>query len=179
MSKSDLEIGPSTKVAALLDCYPELEETLIGIAPPFKKLKNPILRKSVAKVASLRQAAAAAGVPVADLVNTLRGAVGQSPIALENSGGDDAYYLPQPDWFNQAKVTASIDEEKDGNEDAMAITGVLQRASELKENEILELITSFLPAPGIDVMRNKGYQTWSRKENSGLIRTYFTKSTDL
>ena len=38
---SGIEITPSTKVSELLDAYPELEETLIGIAPPFKKLGNP------------------------------------------------------------------------------------------------------------------------------------------
>ena len=34
--------------------YPELEEVLIGLAPPFKKLKNPLLRKSVAKIATIK-----------------------------------------------------------------------------------------------------------------------------
>ena len=51
---NDFPIEPVTKIAALLDHYPELEDVLIGMAPPFKKLKNPILRKSVAKVASLQ-----------------------------------------------------------------------------------------------------------------------------
>jgi len=34
----DFPILPSTKVAALLDRYPQLEEVLIELAPPFKKL---------------------------------------------------------------------------------------------------------------------------------------------
>jgi hypothetical protein len=54
MSKEHLEITPSTRFAEMLDNYPELEDTLIGIAPSFKKLKNPFLRKSVAKVATLK-----------------------------------------------------------------------------------------------------------------------------
>ena len=57
MSGESLQIQPSTKVAQLLDAYPELEEVLIRMAPPFRKLKNPILRRSVAKVATLKQAA--------------------------------------------------------------------------------------------------------------------------
>lgn len=48
MSQKNLEITPSTKVAELLAAYPELEAVLIGMAPPFKKLKNPVLRRSVA-----------------------------------------------------------------------------------------------------------------------------------
>jgi hypothetical protein len=45
MITGNLEINPSTKVNDLLDAYPEIEATLIGIAPPFKKLKNKFLRK--------------------------------------------------------------------------------------------------------------------------------------
>ncbi len=54
MSRSNIEITPSVTVYALLEAYPELEEVLIGIAPPFKKLKNPFLRRSVAKVATIK-----------------------------------------------------------------------------------------------------------------------------
>ena len=60
-----IDINPSTKVNDLLNAYPELEETLIGIAPPFKKLKNPMLRKSVAKVATLKHISAVGGIPLA------------------------------------------------------------------------------------------------------------------
>ena len=33
-------ITPQTKVAELLDAYPELEDVLVEMAPPFKKLRN-------------------------------------------------------------------------------------------------------------------------------------------
>jgi hypothetical protein len=55
MAKKTIEITPATTVSDLLDTYPHLEETLIGIAPPFKKLRNPALRKSVSKVATISQ----------------------------------------------------------------------------------------------------------------------------
>src|SRR5262245_47053404 len=80
MPDRDFPILPTTTIAALLDRYPHLEDVLIGLAPPFKKLKNPLLRRGVARVASLRHAAAVGGMSVDALVNTLRAAVGQSPI---------------------------------------------------------------------------------------------------
>ena len=64
MNSRDFDITAETKIAALLKHYPGLEDHLIGMAPPFKKLKNPILRRSVAKVASLHQAAAVGRLPV-------------------------------------------------------------------------------------------------------------------
>jgi hypothetical protein len=64
MSQSKIEINPSVTVHALLEAYPELEKVLIGIAPPFKKLKNPLLRRSVAKVATIKHIASVGGVPI-------------------------------------------------------------------------------------------------------------------
>ena len=72
MTDADFPILPSTRVGALLDRYPQLEDVLIALAPPFKKLKNPLLRKGVARVASLRHAAVVGGMSAGELVNRLR-----------------------------------------------------------------------------------------------------------
>ncbi len=171
---NELPIEPTTKVAELLDRYPELEDVLIGMAEPFKKLRNPILRKSVAKVASLRQAAAVGRVPVHELVNTLRAVVGQAPISPDAVGETTEYFTERPDWFDQTKVTGSIDERESQDGDPMPLATVLQKATALQPGELLELLTTFLPAPGIDIMKGKGYLTWS-KQDGELVRTYFAK----
>ena len=175
MPTDDMPIEPSTKVAALLDRYPELEEVLIEMAPPFKKLRNPILRRSVAKIASLRQAAAAGRLPVAELVNRLRAEVGQEAMAFEDDAGTESYFSRQPDWFDRTKIVASIDEREGSDPDKMTVVEVLQRAARLQEGEIVELITTFVPAPGIDTMKGKGFLVWSVQEKNGVIRTYFSK----
>ncbi len=173
MSRSELEITPSLTIHSLLENFPELEEVLIGIAPPFKKLKNPILRNTVAKVATIKQAAAVGKVPLNVLISTLREAVGQ-PLS-DQSYQDEEYFTEQPDWFSVDKISASIDESKLENKDQMPLVPVLKKAGNLKEGEIIELVTSFLPAPGIDVMKSKGYSVWVKKEREDLIRSYFLK----
>lgn len=170
---SDLPITPKTKVAALLEHYPELEDVLIGMAPPFKKLKNPILRRSVAKVASLQQAAAVGKIPVDEMVNELRAVVGQAPISAEAVDDVVSYFSSQPDWFDRDKVVASMVEEE-LDEDVMPLNPLIRRATALREGEILELVTAFLPAPGIDIMKKKGFLVWSVEEGK-LTRTYFSK----
>lgn len=171
---TNFSIEPSTKVAALLDHYPELEDVLIGIAPPFKKLKNPFLRKSVAKVASLRQAAAVGGVSLPDLINTLRSAVGQDPITTDESGDRESYFESQPEWFDESKIRASIDEQS-ADQTKMPLTVILKEAAQMEEGEIIELTTDFLPAPGIDILKNKGLLVWSMEEETGIVRTYISK----
>lgn len=168
-------ILPDTKVASMLDHYPQLEDVLIGLAPPFKKLKNPLLRKGVARVASLKQAAAAAGLPVSQLVNTLRAAVGQPAATLDDAAADAAYFTDQPKWFDRAKVVHTICESS-VDPDRMPVAELLQRAMLLRNAEILELITAHLPAPAIDILKTKGYRVWSSQPDRNEIRTFVSRS---
>ena len=168
-----LAITPETKVATLLEHFPELEEVLIGLAPPFKKLRNPVLRKSVAKVASLRQAAAVGRVPLEPMINLLRETVGQEPIEFETDDDESLYYSTQPSWFDEKRVAVSL-VESEIDPDVMPLTPLMQTARGLNEGEIVELVTTYLPAPGIDIMRKKGFLVWSTEEEN-VIKTYFTK----
>jgi hypothetical protein len=176
MIRDNIEITPSTKVNDLLDTYPELEETLISIAPPFKKLKNPILRKSVARVATIKHISSVGNVPLNELINQLRMAVGQS--VTDDSYEDENYFLDKPDWFSEDKISLSFNEEKLGDKDKMTLVTMLQEAKNVKEGEIIELTTRFLPAPGIDRMKSKGYSVWTVKEEDDLIKSYFVKNKD-
>jgi len=113
MSDKPLQIQPSTKVAQLLEAYPELEDILIDLAPPFKKLKNPILRKSVAKVATLRQAAIVGRLDLPSMINQLRQAVGLAPIEATEAPSVDDYLGAAPDWFEKSCVSTAIDDQPD------------------------------------------------------------------
>jgi len=170
------EIVPSLTVHALLEEYPELEEVLIGIAPPFKKLRNPLLRRSVAKVATLRHISSVGAVPLNELIDRLREAVGQARSA--NSYEDQDYYGEQPDWFSLDKVSLSVDEDNVEDKDRMTLLVLMEEARTVRKGEIIELVTSFLPAPGIDIMKSKGYSAWTRKEGSNLFKSYFLKNSD-
>lgn len=173
--ESEFPILPSTKVAALLEHFPELEDVLIGMAPPFQKLRNPILRKTVARVASLQQVAAVGHMPAHVLVNRLRTAVGQRNLTSEEAPSEaDAYFKARPEWFEAARIVASIDE-KASDPDTMPVVSILQRVASMEPGEILELITTFLPAPGIDVLRKKNLLVWTMEDESKLVRTYVCK----
>lgn len=176
MPQSNLEINPSVTVHKLLEAYPELEEVLIGIAPPFKKLKNPLLRKTVAKVATIKHIASVGGVPLDKLIAQLREAVGQSEST--ESYDDQDYFGKQPDWFSPDKVVLTFDEDKVEDKDKMTLVFILKEAKQVNKGEIIELITSFLPAPGIDILKSKGYSAWTLRESDDVIRSYFLKNKD-
>ena len=60
----------------------------------------------------------------------------------------------------------------------MALVTLLGEAKHVAMGEIIELVTTFLPAPGIDVMKSKGYSAWTRNEGDDVIKSYFLKNTD-
>ena len=172
----DLEITPSTTVDELLKSYPDLEERLVGIAPPFKKLQNPLLRRSIAKVATIKNIASVGNIPLDELVNRLREEVGQPKSNV--SYVDDEYFTAMPEWYSSDKVAVSIIEADVEDQDKMTVVTVLREAKKLKKGEIIELITTFLPAPGIDSMRAKGFSVWTTRSDESTIRTYFLKHQD-
>jgi hypothetical protein len=73
------EILPETKVGALLQAYPQLEDELIAIAPRFTALRNPVLRRTVARITTLAQAAVAE-IPTRELVDRLRSSNEHCPL---------------------------------------------------------------------------------------------------
>lgn len=174
MNTPALNITPRIKVGELLDAYPQLEQVLLDISPVFAKLKNPVLRKTVARVATLQQAAIVGGMPVEELVNRLRAETGQEDVSgFDNEPG---YVLqPVPDWFSEADVEDRFDATRLINSGDSPMNEVLSRSKNLMPFKILELRTPFIPAPILEMLRNKGYQVWSRQDGSGVssfIRKY-------
>ena len=173
MSKTKIIISPKTRIGELLDSYPELESVLIGMSPAFEKLKNPILRKTVAKVATLSQIAAVGGLSIDEVVNRLRKYAGQSEGATEDY---DLKYISEtiPDWFNGSKIIEVFDASAIINSGGSPMNEILNKTHQLKPGEIFELDTTFVPAPIIDMLRNKGFKVYSLK-GSNLIKNYICR----
>jgi hypothetical protein len=174
VANQKIDINPSTTVYELLDAYPELEDKLIAMAQPFKKLKNPLLRKSVAKVATLKHISVVGNIPLNELINMIEKEIGK-PESTEEYDVEN-YFTKQPDWFSQDKVKVSLVEGESNDINQMTVVSVLQEAKDINKGEMIELITTFLPAPGIDVMKSKGYSVWTIKGDDNTIRTYFLKN---
>lgn len=87
-----MQLNAETKIDALLQQYPFLLDFLVAQAPMFKNLKNPLMRKTVGKFATLGKAAAIAGLDVDDLLQKI-----QAEIEKKN-GPETAGEKPAPDF---------------------------------------------------------------------------------
>jgi hypothetical protein len=171
MSPEKIIITPKSKVGEVLDAYPQLESVLLELSPSFAKLKNPILRKTVARVASLQQAAIVGGLKVDELVNRLRKEIGQEAF-LEKTEGGSYTTIAKPDWFDASKVKQSFDASPVINSGGSPMADILKIAQSLRPGEILELRTPFVPAPIIDLLQGKGFKTFSMGKDSNEVLTY-------
>ncbi len=171
------EINPQTKVADLLKNYPELESVLIEIAPVFKKIQNPLLRKTVAKITTLEKAASMADIPVVKLVGTLRRAAGLPEMTGGDSGLDKQNEKSgqEPPWVSQYSIKETIDADKmldGGTHPLNLVTGTIE---ELGEGEALRLTSSFPPIPLVEAVKKRGNAAYIRVNAGGSYETFFCK----
>lgn len=167
-------ITPKTKISDLLDAYPDLEDVLIAQAPQFTKLRNPVLRKTIAKVTSLSQAATVGGLKVEDLVNVLRKEAGQTELS-DFESTHTAYTTQKPSWFSKRKVVETIDVRKMLHQGEQPVHMVLSAAKKLKKREILEIIAPFLPAPLLDKAIGLGFKHWINEISAQEIYVYLRR----
>jgi hypothetical protein len=173
MAESKIIITPKTKVGDLLENYPALEKVLMEMSPAFEKLKNPILRKTVARVATIQQIAAVGGLKADEIVNRLRKEVGQNVTDELNA---DSQYLSSvtPEWFDDRKIVARLDASPAINSGESPMNDILKQTNLLKTGEIFELKTPFIPAPIIEMLSKKGFKVHCIQRESHILN-YFTK----
>jgi len=173
-ANKSLIITPKTRVGELLDVYPQLEEVLLELAPAFSKLKNPVLRKTIGKVATLQQAAAIGNIPVTEIINTLRAEIGQELFNESNIQGEINFQ--EPEWFHEEKVTQRFDAAPLINAGQNPMQEIFRHLEMTGLGEIFMLSTPFVPAPIIELIHKKGYAHYCHQSEQELWSSYFFKS---
>ncbi|HOW45187.1 MAG TPA: DUF1858 domain-containing protein [Candidatus Aminicenantes bacterium] len=163
-------ITPKTKVLQLLEAYPQLEAVLVAMVPAFRKLQNPVLRRTVARVATLQQAAAVGSVAVDELVNRLRREAGQD---LYAGGAGSAYRTERPGWFDAARVAKELDARPLLAAGEQPVNQAMADLAALAPGTIYKLSAPFLPAPLIDKGASLGLEHWLVKESEESFEVYF------
>jgi hypothetical protein len=169
-------ITPEMKVGDLLSAYPELEPVLVAQAPAFANLRNPVLRRTVAKVATLSQAARVGGIDARSLVRALRTAAGLDAGPDATAGLSDETGAPPP-WYDASRVAATVDA------DAMLARGehplgeVQRHVQALGCDMIVCVDSGFVPAPLVDAFRKQGCRAATFTIDEGRYRTAIARGS--
>jgi hypothetical protein len=152
-----MEITSQSKLFDVLEAYPVLEAQIVNIAPPFQNLKNPVLRRTVGKIATLEKVAQIGGMDVSKLVNTLRRAVGQDELGVEATA-NFAVEIPQladyPEWIaGEPQFTLNGTEMLQRGE--VPLGRVNQLLGQIEPGRFILLVTNFEPTPIIEAMQKQ------------------------
>ena len=168
-------ITPETKIGDLLETYPGLEEVLTSLSPTYSKLRNPLLRKTIGSVATLKQIAEMGGVPISDLINTLRKESGDTS-EFSESHPSTVKDSEKPSWVQEDAVVVSYDARDDLALGMHPAQRVVRELTAMDPEKLYKLTTPFLPVPLIDMIKSKGFIAWSTQQAQGEIHTYFGKA---
>lgn len=169
---SDLTITPKTKVSELIKAFPQLEEVLVDYLPAFKKLRNPVLRRTVARITTLQQAATVGNVKVEDLINRLRNEVGQDLFSGESA---TVYTTEKPDWFSEERVEAEFDAREMLAAGEQPVNQVMADLNDLKDGAVYKVVAPFVPAPLVDKASSLGLAHWIKRTDEEEFVIYFYK----
>ncbi len=171
MKRDKTDITPDTKVADLLNDYPETEGVLLELSAAFAALKNPVLRRTVAKVTSLQQAAKVGGVNIVEMVDALRQKAGLGALGdISYTDNPNIAILNNEPVADHKMDVCSMIEQGYHPKDM-----VLKAAEELKSGQTLELITPFIPSPITDILKNKGFDLAMLPPKNGKIQTFISR----
>ena len=148
-------------VSDVLSRDESLVEVLVQFAPHFAKLRNRALRRVMARLVTIEQAARIANVPADRLVRRLNDVLGFS-----STSADTASETPVPAGTQAeqslAHPTSAAIIELDVREDLRAgrepFSRIMSAVGALGANEVLLLRTIFEPAPLFGVLAKRGFQ---------------------
>ncbi len=157
-----MEITAKSKLIDVLNEYPQLEEQIIQAAPAFKNLNNPILRRTVGRMATIEKVVQIGGLDLTTFVNLLRRRAGQSELEQPELVVPDAVDRPvleEPDWIH-GEPQFVVDGKELLAGGGVPVNRVNELVPQLEPGRFMLLVTDFEPAPMIDAMKLQKRKTW-------------------
>lgn len=157
-----MEITAKSKLLDVLNNYPQLEEQIIQAAPAFKNVKNPVLRRTVGRMATIEKVVQIGGLDLTTFVNLLRRQVGQPELVPAELPAPEAMERPvnaEPEWI-KGEPQFVVDGKELLAAGGVPVNKVNELLPQLEASRFLLLVTDFEPAPMIDAMKLQKRQTW-------------------
>lgn len=166
-------VTAKTKISDLIKANPDTIEAIAQINKHFKKLRNPILRKTLARRITIEDAAKVGGVTVDVFFEKLAN-IGfeieqQKERIAPKTETNKMEFIIDNAGVTELDVRPYIEA---GNDPFQIIMAAIK---ELPEGNVLKIINSFEPIPLINVLKGKGYRSMVERPESGVVCTYFKK----
>ncbi len=174
-----MDVNAQTKISDIIRHNKAAIDAIASIAPPLRRLKNPVLRKVMASRVTVAEAAKMGGCTLADFVRALQPIGFQfADTAAPAAASPFNEAIEKPAWlvsvapgdiemFDVRPIIAN------GTDPLKAI---MQQFRQLRPGKILCIINSFVPTPLIRLLeKDKAESSFVEQVNEKEFRTYFLK----
>jgi hypothetical protein len=168
-------VTADTKIADAIAADPSLVERLAALHPTFKRLKNPLIRRTMGRLTTLGDAARVAGVPLGELL-----AVAGAHRPEAGDRPPPAAETARPAWLDGLDLEGA--ERLDVR--PLLATGeeplgpILKRAAGIAPGGVLVIEAPFDPAPLRRVLGNKGFSAHAERLAEDHWRVVFRRDRE-
>ena len=171
-------IALTDRISSIIAHDERLVEVLAAASPMFERLRNPALRRVMARLVTVEQAARVAGIDPTDLLERLNkpaaqaaaGPVGSASMepAEQGSSAPPAHLAGTPP--ERLRDVDVRDELRAGGE---PFTRIMAARREMQPGEVLRVRAIFEPAPLYAVMAKQGLAHWTERLADNDWRVWF------
>lgn len=151
-------ISRDTKVGKMLKEHPQTIDVLLETSAHFRKLQNPILRKTLAPRVTIEQASKIAGVDLSELLQKLNKKIGANmPIEETPSTASPSLRGAERPVILEQLQPVDLDVRPILQGGADPLKTILKSVEQLSPNQYLHLLNSFEPIPLYTVLGKRGF----------------------
>jgi len=153
-ARTSTSVKATDRVNDVLARDESLVEVFVRHSAHFEKLRNVTMRRVMARLVTVAQAARIAGVQVDALVDDLNDALGLeagSPIALDEATEEECYHRPA------ALREVELDVREDMRTGREPFSRIMAAVAKLGADEALHLSTIFEPVPLFGLLGKRGF----------------------
>ncbi|MEI7641111.1 MAG: DUF1858 domain-containing protein [bacterium] len=180
-------ITQDSSIFDIVTQYPELKEVLSGLSSNFKRLQNPVLFNTVAKITTVKKASEIGKIYLNEMLYTLNEAIGMGSEYLDyvkknipalqdgflkRRFSAEETLAEKPSWLDNMKTFAEVDARKIDGEPFQFI---IEKANAISEGEGFLLIQKFKPAPVMAYLETQGLANYAVKKGEDEWHIYFYK----
>ncbi|MFP4623313.1 MAG: DUF2249 domain-containing protein [Gemmatimonadota bacterium] len=165
-------ITADDRVADVIARDEGLIDVFESVSPAFRRLRNPAMRKVMARLATVAQAARVAGVDEAELLARLNGAGSSStsnagPGRIPETGGYMADERPEALQAIDEEKVIELDVREDLRQGKEPFSRIMAAKQEVPAGGALRLRAIFEPAPLYAVLAKQGFRHHTEQHGEG------------
>jgi uncharacterized protein (DUF2249 family) len=173
-------IRAEDRVARVLEADERLLEVFTSASPHFERLRNPGMRKVMARLITVGQAARIAGVEAGDLVSRLNGALGEPAPATDDDPGRRSDEVsttkeqlpPELAGIGPDRIS-DIDVRDDLRRGEEPFSRIMAAKQALPAGHVFRLRATFEPVPLYHVLGKQGFAHWTEELGEEDWRVWF------